>query len=102
MSVKKRFLKSKPICKVSFRLSKEAVAGAKAVHLVGDFNDWDCAATPMTKLKSGEFTITLDLATGREYQFRYFVDGREWKNDQAADSYVPSPYPGVENSVVVV
>ena len=56
----------------------------------------------MAKLKRGAFTITLDLDIGREYQFRYLVDGTEWKNDEAADRYVPSPYPGVENSVVVV
>jgi 1,4-alpha-glucan branching enzyme len=102
MSVKKKFLKSKPLCKVSFRFPKEAAGDAETVHLVGDFNDWDGSATPMTRLKSGAFTITLDLDVGREYQFRYLVDGSEWKNDEAADRYVPSPYPGVENSVVLV
>ena len=45
MSVKKKFLKSKPICKVSFRLPKEEAGGAETVHLVGDFNDWDSSAT---------------------------------------------------------
>jgi len=101
MSIKKRFLKSKAVCKVTFRLPKEAAQGAETADLVGDFNDWD-ASTPMRKLKDGAFTVTLDLEAGRAYQFRYLVDGTKWENDRQADRYVPSPYPGAENSVVEV
>ena len=36
MSIKKRYLKTKPICKVTFRLSKKAAKGAEKVYLVGD------------------------------------------------------------------
>jgi 1,4-alpha-glucan branching enzyme len=102
MSLKKRFLKSKPLCKVTFHLPKKAAGRAEAVHLVGDFNQWATAATPMKKLKKGGFSVTLDLEVGREYQFRYLMDGTEWVNDGEADKYVPSSYPGVENAVVVV
>jgi 1,4-alpha-glucan branching enzyme len=101
MSLQKRFLKSKPVCKVTFKLPKQVAGEAGAVCLVGEFNGWDTAATPMKKLKSGDFTVTLDLETGREYQFRYLIDGDRWQNDEAADRYVPSAYPGVDNSVVV-
>ena len=99
MSIKKRFLKSKPVCKVTFSLTREAAQDAETVHLVGEFNDWDTSA-PMRKLKGGAFTVTLDLEAGRAYQFRYLVDGTNWENDEQADRYVPSPYPGTENSVV--
>jgi 1,4-alpha-glucan branching enzyme len=102
MGLQKQFLKSKPVCKVTFRLPKQVAGGAGAVHLVGEFNGWDTAATPMRKLKSGDFTVTLDLETGGEYQFRYLIDGDRWENDEAADRYMPSPYPGVDNSVAVV
>lgn len=101
MSLQKRFLKSKPVCKVTFKLPTQVAGEAGAVCLVGEFNGWHTAATPMRKLKSGDFTVTLDLETGREYQFRYLIDGDRWENDEAADGYVPSAYPGVDNSVVV-
>jgi 1,4-alpha-glucan branching enzyme len=101
--MKKRYLKSKPICKVTFRLPKAATASAKTVKLVGDFNDWNRQrGVPLKKLKNGDFTATLDLACGREYQFRYLKDDQEWENDWNADRYVPNPYGDGDNSVVVV
>ena len=45
---------------------------------------------------------TLELKPGREYQFRYLIDGRQWENDWHADKYVQSPIGDSENSVVVV
>ena len=100
MSLTKQCLKSKPVTKVTFRLPAEAAPGAETVFLVGDFNDWDPKATPMTRLKNGEFKVTMDLEAGRDYSFRYLIEGREWENDWAADRYVPSGIEGAENSVV--
>ena len=102
MSIKKQYLKTKPISKVTFRLPPEAAPDATKVHLVGEFNDWDPKATPMTRLKNGEFKVTLDLETGREYRFRYLIEGSVWENDWDADKYVTSDLAPVENSVVVV
>lgn len=95
--LKKQVLKNKPICKVTFTLP-EAVK-AESVYLVGDFNGWDEKATPMKRLKSGYFTVTLELEKDREYQFRYLVNDTEWHNDWHADKYVPNPFSG-DNSVV--
>jgi len=81
MSFKKQFLKSKPVCKVSFRLDSAEANGAAKVQLLGDFNNWDESTEPMTALKSNDFTATLELETGKEYQFRYLIDGTTWKND---------------------
>ena len=100
MSLQKRFLKSKPISKVTFRLPAKALAGATQVSLVGEFNDWDENLTPMAQLKSGEFKVTVDLPTGQNYQFRYLINKSVWENDSDADSYTPSGFPGIENSVV--
>jgi 1,4-alpha-glucan branching enzyme len=102
MAIQKKYLKSKPICKVTFSLPKEAVQAAKKVHIVGDFNNWKKKASPMKKLKSGVCKITLDLECGREYQFRYLLDNGSWENDWAADKYVPSAYYDADNSVVIV
>lgn len=99
MSLKKQFLKSKPVCKVSFRLDAAEASGAKQVQLLGDFNNWDKSAEPMSALKSNDFTATLELEAGKEYQFRYLIDGSEWKNDTQADAFVANSF-GEQNGVV--
>ena len=96
--LKKQYLKSKPICKVTF-YTPEAIE-AETVYLVGDFNEWSETETEMSKLKDGRFKVTLDLDSDREYQFRYLVNGEEWHNDWEADKYVPNPFSG-DNSVIV-
>ena len=102
MSFKRQYLKRRPICKVTFRLNKKQAKSAKTVHIVGEFNDWDVSSTPMKRLKRGAFNAVIDLEKGREYQFRYLLNGTDWENDGNADRYVPTPYGDVENSVVVV
>lgn len=100
--IKKQYLKSKPICKVTFTLPKEAAAEAKEVRLLGEFNDWNWDNAPVMKAAKAEFKTTVELETGRPYQFRYMIDNQRWENDWAADDYVTSPYSGTENSVVIV
>jgi 1,4-alpha-glucan branching enzyme len=96
--LKKQHLKSRPVCKVTFYLP--AAVKAETVHLVGDFNEWDEHSHPMTQLKDGRFSITLELDLGQEYQFRYLVNQSEWHNDWEADKYVPNPFSG-DNSVII-
>jgi len=101
MSIKKNFLKSKPVCKVTFTLPADAVNGAKEVLLMGEFNEWNLdSADTMRKLKDGSYTRTLDLDAGQSYQFRYLLDGENWINDTEADAYVPSGIGADENCVV--
>lgn len=102
MSIEKKYLKTRPVSKVTFRLNKEAARGASQVCLVGEFNDWDPSQHPMTPLKNGDFKVTLDLEVGREYNFRYLLDQVLWENDSAADKYANSGFHDAENSVVVV
>lgn len=102
MSLKKQYLKTKPMCKVIFSLPCVAVGNATQVSLVGDFNNWSYNANPMKKCKNGTFTVAIELKTGRRYQFRYFLDGCHWENDWEADAYVPTAFGDSENSVVVV
>ncbi|MFQ5589095.1 MAG: isoamylase early set domain-containing protein [Nitrospiria bacterium] len=101
MIAKKHYLKSKPICKTKFVMPKQAVGNARSVNIVGDFNQWDTKACPMKRLKNGSFSIGLDLPAGKEYQYRYLIDGKTWENDWSADKYVPSVF-GPDNSVIVV
>ena len=74
MSLKKSFSKDKQTCTVTFTVSKEAAQGAKTINLAGDFNSWSSTDTPLTLGNDGSFSVTLDLAADREYQFRYLLD----------------------------
>ncbi len=102
VSIKKEYLRSKNICRVTFSLPRIAAGDAKRVCIVGDFNNWNIHADPMEKQKNQDYTITLDLEPGREYQFRYLIDQSKWENDWNADKYVKSPYTNSDNSVVIV
>lgn len=98
----KQYLKTKDVCRVRFKLQKDMIGEAKSVYLVGEFNDWNERTEPMKRLKNGDFSMVLDLAPERSYQFRYLVDDSRWLNDESADIYLPSPFPGVDNSVITV
>jgi hypothetical protein len=54
----------------------------------------------MKRLKDGSFTVTLNLETGKSFQYRYLLDKEMWENDDAADTYVRSNFGDCENSVV--
>lgn len=102
MTLQKKYLKSKPVCKVKFELPKEHTHEAQEVAIVGDFNQWDEQSGMMKKQRNGNFALTIDLTTGSEYQYRYILDGERWENDPAADKYTPNNVCGADNSVVVV
>lgn len=99
--IKKQYLKSSPACRVTFKLPKAAAEGADRVTIAGDFNGWDKKATPMKRLKNGDFTVTLELESGVEYRFRYLIDNARWENDWCADKYIHNPHGG-DDSVVIV
>jgi 1,4-alpha-glucan branching enzyme len=101
MSIEKKFLKAKPVCKVKFSLSGDQYASASSILLVGDFNNWQIGETPLKKAKTGIWSVALDLESGKEHQFRYLIDGTNWENDPEADKYVSSGL-GSENSVIVL
>ncbi len=94
--LKKRRFQKQNLVKVTFLLPDTP---ATRVHLMGDFNQWQ-QTVPMKRDRNNTWRATVDLEPGREYQFRYLLDGERWINDPEADGYVPSPF-GVENSVVV-
>jgi 1,4-alpha-glucan branching enzyme len=96
MAIKKQFLKSKPVCKVTFTVPTEE---AKKVAVVGSFNEWNTEATPLKKLKNGAFKATVDLKSGITHEFRYLVDG-VYQNEVEADAFAWNDYAGAENSVL--
>jgi 1,4-alpha-glucan branching enzyme len=71
------------------------------VTLVGEFNDWNTTSHPLRQgCDDPQWHIELELDAGREYRFRYLVNGTDWHNDRHADNYLPNPYGG-DDSVVV-
>jgi 1,4-alpha-glucan branching enzyme len=96
MAITKQFLKSKPLCKVTFIVPAEE---AKEVKVVGSFNNWDSQKNVLKKLKNGTFKGTLDLETGNSYEFKYIIDG-VYVNDTEADSYLWNDYAATENCVI--
>ncbi len=96
MAIEKKQLKSKPVCKVTFKVDRP---DANSVEVVGDFNDWKPGATELKKLKSGEFKGTVDLDKDNAYEFKYVVDG-VYENEPDADAQVWNDFAGSENSVI--
>jgi len=102
MALKKQFLKNKRSCKVTFELPKEAADNAQTIQLLGDFNEWRLDSCYLLKTKAGDFSATLELPTGKDYQFRYLIDSHTWINDWDADRYEFNPVGNCENSVLAL
>lgn len=74
---------------------------AKTVSLVGDFNDWNAAAAPLTPTRTGGvWTISVPLQPGR-YTYNFVVDGTTVLADPAAPP-APADDFGTPASVVTV
>ena len=98
MSIKKQFVKTKPICKVTFSIdAKEATAAS----VIGDFNGWNPKDGALSKLKNGTFKATFNLPKDASYEFKYLVDG-VYLNEPEADTFIFNDFANAENSVVAV
>jgi len=49
--------------------------GAESVRLVGDFNEWNPIATPMSRTSDGRWMASLELYQGH-HQYLFLVDGK--------------------------
>jgi hypothetical protein len=74
---------------------------AARVSLVGDFNSWDPAATPMERTPTGgTWSVVVPLSAGR-HEYAFVVDGKQWLPDPSAP-LAPVDGLGAPNSVVLV
>nr|WP_321451356.1 isoamylase early set domain-containing protein [uncultured Carboxylicivirga sp.] len=101
MSMQKKFDKNNPICRVTFILNKELSKSVKQVNLTGDFNNWDRQNIRMKKNKIGFFSVSVNLNTGKEYQFKYLIDQSIWLNEPEADKQVSNEFKS-SNSVITI
>jgi hypothetical protein len=73
---------------------------AASVAVVGDFNDWNFSATPLTRQAGdGVWWATVPLRPGR-YRYAFVVNGESWRsdpNEPAAEDEFGRP-----NSVVTI
>ncbi|MGH7552704.1 MAG: isoamylase early set domain-containing protein [Longimicrobiales bacterium] len=73
---------------------------AASVAVVGDFNDWNFSATPLTRQAGdGVWWATVPLRPGR-YRYAFVVNGENWRsdpNEPAAEDEFGRP-----NSVVTI
>ena len=77
---------------------------AATVSVVGDFNDWDAKATPMTRTPTGgTWSVAVPLNAGR-HVYAFVVNGAngtQWVADPSAP-LAPEDGLGAPNSVVLV
>jgi 1,4-alpha-glucan branching enzyme len=57
------------------------------VSVVGDFNDWDPHAHPMTVGEDGRHAVTVQVPQGLSFAFRYLREGGVWFDDPQADEF---------------
>ncbi len=96
MAIKKQYLKSKPVCKVTFEVTAKE---ANNVSVVGDFNQWNTESAPLKKLKNGNFKGVLPFEKGNSYEFKYVIDG-DYINEEKSDSFKWNAYANTENGVL--
>lgn len=77
------------------------VPEASDVSIVGDFNDWDAEATPLSRTSAlDEWAAAVPLVPGR-YQYTFIVDGEQWVADPGAPRALQSDF-GRPSSVITV
>ncbi len=98
MSIKKQFIKTKPVCKVTFSVeAKEAIQAS----VIGDFNNWNPEEGTLNKLKNGTFKGVFSIDKDASYEFKYIIDGA-FVNETESDSFLWNEFSGNENGVLTV
>lgn len=95
--IQKTYLKTKDQCKVKFTLN---LPDAETVEILGLNGDWN---TPirMNKKKGGMFESVQTLQRNTQHEFKYLVNGTDWRNDPDADGETPNDYGGT-NALLVL
>lgn len=91
----KRFYKTKNEAEVTFSFSHPQ---AKKVELLAEFTDWQPLEMKFVK-KDKHFKLKHKLPTGKNFHFKYLINGELWDNDHNADDYQKNNF-GTDNSIV--
>lgn len=60
---------------------------AERINLVGDFNRWDRDSLRFQQ-SDDSWQVEIELDEGKEYRFRYLINGDYWGYDWHADRHV--------------
>ena len=93
-------LKSRPVCKVRFKIEAADAASAESAYVVGSFNGWCGHSHPMKKNKNGSFALELEFPCEQEISFRYLLSDGNWLNEKEATEYRYCEYAGTDNSIL--
>ncbi len=83
--------------KVTFVLTASDKDGP--VSVLGSFNDWNPLVHPLKKRSNGTRSVTVEVPTGNEFQFKYLAEGGEWFCDPDVDAVEVTEY-SVHNSLL--
>ena len=89
--ISKAYSKTGKNCRVTFRVPARELE-AESVSVLGDFNEWNPETHPLQLRKNGTFSATVSLDGGRDYRFRYLVDGERWANEDDVEYLVPNGF----------
>ena len=103
MAINKEYLNERKICKVTFTLPDYFEESFEHASVVGGFNNWDANLNKLEKNnKTGLYSTAIELEAGKQYIFRYLVDGKTWLNDHEADRFEPTPFGDSDNCVLIL
>lgn len=100
--MKKELVKNQAAYNVTFNYNVVPEHPVESVIVLGDFNEWSLEdGYELKKTKSGDFEGKFKIPAGRDYHFRYLVNGNRWANEKDADRFENSPlHPHIDNSVL--
>jgi 1,4-alpha-glucan branching enzyme len=99
--IERKYSKDKSKCRITFWLPREFAPEACCIAVAGSFNGWDPYSHRLNKLESGDFSLMVEVAAGKEHEFRFIIDESRWENAWNADRYVWSDFGNCDNSVIV-
>jgi len=71
-----------PLLPVTFWLDMGSQAvSPDGIHLVGDFQGWDPAATPMNLFAGNVYTLTVPVPGNSSYEYK-FINGNTWAGEE--------------------
>lgn len=96
--IKKKLSPKGQSMRVTFTLPADVAEDSIAI--VGDFNDWDPEEHQMDlQPRNGVWKKGISFKPGSEVEFKYYVDGEWYRNDEEADAYIANEH-GTENGVL--
>jgi len=70
--------------KVRVTFTMPAIDGCSCLYLVGKFDEWNESVYRLQHAENGTWSLTLELESGREFQYRFRTNDGRWLNDPSA------------------